>query len=83
MNDSLSFKVRNGWKKTIKVYDEGIVQLYAKTLRKTKLEIDVKKGQEYYIKCYIGMGVLYFYPKFVIVNNEIGALNYNSLKTKQ
>ncbi|MDR2287284.1 MAG: DUF2846 domain-containing protein [Prevotellaceae bacterium] len=76
------YRVTNKSKITIRVASEGIHTLWAETESKTELPIDVKFGNEYYIKCGVGMGVLVGRPKLELVYNDIGWNEYSKIKTK-
>jgi hypothetical protein len=76
------YRVTNKSKITIRIVSEGIHTLWAETESKTELPIEVKFGNEYYIKCGIGMGVLVGRPKLDLVHNETGWNEYSKIKTK-
>lgn len=65
-------KIRNGTKFEVKTKDFGNQRFWAKTEAEESVVIDVHKGQEYFVKCGIGMGAFVGQPKMTIVENRIG-----------
>jgi hypothetical protein len=77
------FNVTNKSKITIRVVSEGIHTLWAETEAKTELQIDVRFGNEYYVKCGVGMGILVGRPKMELVHEQTGYTEYYKIKVKQ
>jgi hypothetical protein len=72
LENDVVFRVKNKSKTTLKITSEGLKTLWAKTESKTELPVDIKLGQEYYIQCGLGMGVLVGRPRLEIVDNKTG-----------
>jgi len=53
-----------------------------KTESKASLLIDVNKGQEYFVRCSINMGLTVGKPEMYLIDNELGISEYESLKQK-
>ena len=75
-------RVRNGEKFEYKTTDFGEHEFWGKTESKSSVIIDIKKGQEYFVHCGISMGIGVGRPEIYIVENELGILEYESLKAK-
>ena len=76
-------RVRNGEKFEYKITDFGKHEFWGKTESKSSVIIDVKKGQEYFVRCGITLGVGVGRPEIYIVENELGISEYESLKEKK
>jgi len=50
----------------------GELELWGKTEAKSSITIDVKAGQEYYVKGGLSLGVLAGRPNFTLVTNTVG-----------
>ncbi len=76
-------RVRNGEKFEYKITDFGKHEFWGKTESKTSVIIDIKKGQEYFVRCGINMGIAVGKPELYIVENELGISEYESLEDKR
>lgn len=76
-------RVRNGEKFEYKIKDFGEHEFWGKTESKRSVIIDVKKGQEYFVRCSINMGIAVGKPEMYIVENDLGISEYESLKDKK
>ncbi|GHT10226.1 hypothetical protein FACS189426_10090 [Bacteroidia bacterium] len=82
IGDALICHVKNKMKETVKIDQEGLNTLWAKTESKTELPINIQFGHEYYIKCSVKMGVVVGRPKLEIVDNKKGRSEYSAIKEK-
>lgn len=82
LGDSVICRVSNKWKKTIKIRKDGLNTLWAKTEAKKELPINIKIGNEYYIRCEIVMGILLGRPNLELVDNKTGRVEFQSNKLK-
>lgn len=80
LGDTVICRVRNNWKETIKIKKDGYNSLWAKTESKAEIPINIKFGSEYYIRCSVGMGVLVGRPKLVLVDNQTGRIEFQSIE---
>ena len=80
--DSIIGRVRNGERFKYKITNFGKHEFWAKTESKTSVIIDVKKGQEYYVKCGINFGIAVGKPEMYLVENAIGISEYDSVKER-
>lgn len=58
----------------------GEVEFWAKTETKSAVTLDVKPGQEYYVKGTVGIGILVGRPHLMVVQPEIGATEISGCK---
>ena len=73
-------RVRNGEKFEYKITDFGKKEFWAKTESKSVVEIDIKKGEEYFIRCDLYPGWAVGKPKLSLTENQIGIKEYEELK---
>jgi len=83
LEDKVICRVQNKWKETIKVYQEGLVTLWAKTEARKELPINIEFGKEYYIRCSITMGFAVGHPKMELMEEGIGKREFEALKEKR
>jgi hypothetical protein len=76
-------RVRNGEKFEYKISDFGKHEFWGKTESRTSVIIDIEKGQEYFVRCGINMGIAVGRPEMYVVENELGISEYESLKEKK
>jgi hypothetical protein len=72
-------RVRNGEKFAYKTTDFGKHEFWGKTESKSSVTIDIKKGQEYFVRCGITMGIGVGRPEIYLIDNELGISEYKSL----
>ncbi len=82
IGDSLLCRVKSNSKQEIKITQEGLNSLWAKTETKSEIPIEIEYGREYYLRCSIGIGVMVGRPKLQLIDNESGSIEYNSLNSK-
>lgn len=80
LGDEVIGKVRNGKKFEYKVTDFGKKKFWAKTESKEEIEIDIKKGQEYFVRCGFKMGIVVVRPDINITENHIGITESKELR---
>ena len=74
LNDSIICRIKNNTKYTIKVYTEGAADFSLKN-KKTKIKINIKFEQEYYLKFVEGSGINFVHP-------EQGRFEFENLDVK-
>ena len=79
VNDSVIGRAKNNSKFVVKLYQEGKTQIYAQTESKRFVNIDVKFGKKYYLKCEIAMGLFVGRPKLDLTYPEQGDLDYENV----
>ena len=80
LEDEKIGRVRNGEKFEYKVTDFGKKTFWAKTETLTSVEVDVKKGEEYFVRCGLNMGLVVGRPDLDLTENKIGVLEYEEMK---
>ena len=70
-NDSVICRVRNGEKCEVKINDFGKYKFWAKLESRDSIVIDIKRGQEYFVRCSVGLGALIGKPELNQVENYI------------
>ena len=83
LGDSVICNVQNKWKKTFKIKKDGLNTIWAKTESKVEIPINIKFGQEYYLRCSVSMGAIVGRPKLEIVDNQVGKAEYQSTIKKE
>ncbi|MDR2146670.1 MAG: DUF2846 domain-containing protein, partial [Tannerella sp.] len=63
LGDEVIFRVKNKSKTTIRITEEGLKTLWAKTETREELPVDIQLGHEYYIRCGLGMGAFVGRPR--------------------
>ena len=82
LGDTVLCRVTNKCKITVKVTKDGLNTIWAKTEVKKEIPVNVKFGNEYYIRCSITMGAFVGHPKIELVDNKTGEAEFNSKKLK-
>lgn len=83
LGDSVICRVTNNSKKTIRIKKDGLNTIWAKTEVKQELPINIKIGNDYYIRCGITMGLMVGRPSIQLVDNMVGEVEYKSIKLKK
>jgi hypothetical protein len=76
-------RVNNNSKFVVKLYQEGKIQIFAQTESKRAVNIDVKYGKKYYLKCGLTMGILVGRPELNLIYPEQGELDYDNVAAKE
>lgn len=80
LGDSVICRVSNKWKKALKIRKDGLNTLWARTESKAEVPINVKFGNEYYLRCSVGMGAFVGRPKLELVDKQTGRAEYQSIQ---
>jgi len=75
-------RVSNKFKQEIKLTKEGLNEIWAKTESKESVQLDVKFGRTYYLRCGIKMGVMVGRPSLELIPGKAGIAEYESLNNK-
>ena len=78
--DSIIGRVRNGEKFKYKITNFGKHEFWAKTESKTSVIIYIEKGQEYFVRCGINMGIAVGKPEMYLIDNGTGISEYESIE---
>jgi hypothetical protein len=79
LEDEPLFRVKNKTKKTVMVTTEGLVALWGRTETETELLLDIELGNEYYIRCGVGMGAFVGRPKIELVDARTGKAEFDKI----
>ena len=79
-DETMIGKVRNGEKFEFKTKDFGKHVFWGKTETQESVVIDIKKGQEYFVRCGIKMGAAVGRPEMNLVENYMGISEYDEMK---
>lgn len=79
LNDQVICRAKDNSFYEIKLYKEGEAKILAETESSAHALIDVKFGQEYYLRCTITMGVLIGEPVLQVIPNWQGSIEYEQL----
>ncbi|HNW51040.1 MAG TPA: hypothetical protein PKH79_08160 [Prolixibacteraceae bacterium] len=80
LGDTVICRVNNNWKKTLKIRKDGLNTLWARTEVKDEIPIEIKFGNEYYIRCGITMGAFVGHPQLELVDKPSGKAEFQSIK---
>lgn len=83
LGDTTLCRVKNRWKKSIKVKKDGYNTLLARTEVKEELPIKIEFGREYYIRCAVKMGVLVGRPSLELVDNITGKAEFEAVNIRE
>ncbi|MCR8666516.1 DUF2846 domain-containing protein [Aestuariibaculum sp. M13] len=79
-NDSIIGRVRSGEKFEYRTSNYGKHTFWGVTEAKDSVVINIKKGQEYFVKCGINMGIAIGRPDMYLIDNKIGIREYEQIK---
>lgn len=80
VGDTKVYRSSPGTKAEVKVYDEGNMEIRAKTESKTTIILDLKKGGDYYVRTGVVMGVMVGRPSLDVVDAAKGIREYESVQ---
>ncbi len=82
LDDSVICRVKNNFKKTLRIKKKGPHTLWAKTETKAKATVNFQPGKTYYLRCSVSMGAFVGRPKLEIVDQFAGKEEFESFKAK-
>jgi hypothetical protein len=77
--DSVLCTIRGRSKHEFRIYKDGLIILWAKTEKRADLELNVKMGETYYIRCGVQPGQLWMTPVLELVNKDDGVQEFSKL----
>jgi hypothetical protein len=83
LGDTTICRVKNRWKKSIKVKKDGYNTLWARTEAKKELPMKIEFGREYYIRCAVTMGAFVGHPSLELVDNISGKAEFDAVKLRE
>lgn len=81
LNDSIICRIKNNSKYQIKLYKKGVNALWAETEARDSVVLNVKFGEEYFLKCTLKMGVIIGRPDMELIPKEQGRYEYEHIGT--
>ena len=79
-NDSIIGRVRNGEKFAFKTSNFGNHTFWGITEARDSVKINVQKGEEYFVRCAITIGIAVGRPELNLTPNKIGAEEFEAMK---
>jgi hypothetical protein len=83
LGDTVICRVTSNWKKTITIRRDGLNTLWARTEAKVEIPINIKYGQEYYIRCSLTMGAFVGHPNIELMDNDVGKSEFHLIKSSK
>jgi hypothetical protein len=80
LGDSVICRMKNYSRYEIRLYKEGPTKLWAKTEAKSSIPLNVKFGEEYYLKCTLQMGIVVGEPDIKLVEKGFAESGYESIR---
>jgi hypothetical protein len=82
LDDSTICKLKNGRKFSVRLYKEGSMKIWPSTEDK-KININVKYGEEYFVKFAMVSGLVGAHPELNLINSEQGREEFDALQDKK
>ena len=76
LNDSVICRINKNCRQEIKLYKKGLNALWGETEARDSAVINVKFGEEYFLKCTLKMGILIGRPDMELMPKELGRFEY-------
>jgi hypothetical protein len=80
VNDSVVGRLRNGEKFAYKTKKFGLQTFYGALETKEEVKINVVKGNEYFVRCAVNMGIVLGRPEINLTENFVGMKEYDLMK---
>ena len=82
LGDSVICRVKNNYKTTLYIKEDGLNVLWAETEIRAEIPISIKKGKTYYLRCGHTVGLYVGCPILELVDNKIGKTEFELLNAK-
>lgn len=82
VGDTKVYRSRPNTNAEVKLYEEGDVEVWAKTEAKEVLPLTIRKGSDYFVRTSVSAGIMIGRPRMEIVSAETGREEYESIKDK-
>ncbi|HLZ85616.1 MAG TPA: hypothetical protein VKQ52_00195 [Puia sp.] len=79
LGDSVICRMKNSSKYEIRIYKEGQTTLWAKTEAKASIPLNVRFGEEYFVRCTIQMGFFVGDPDLSLIEKGPGEAGYEGI----
>jgi hypothetical protein len=82
LDTSIIARSGNNWRETVKFETEGEYVLWGRTEQTASLPLNIKHGNEYYVRSSIGQGIFVGRPALTLMDNNFGRIEFQSITTK-
>jgi len=82
VGDTKVYRSRPNTNAEVKLYEEGDVEVWAKTEAKEVLPLTIRKGSDYFVRTSVSAGIMIGRPRMEIVSAKAGREEYESVKDK-
>ena len=82
VGDTKVYRSRPNTNAEVKLYEEGDVEVWAKTEAKEVLPLTIRKGSDYFVRTSVSAGIMIGRPRMEIVSDKAGREEYESVKDK-
>ena len=82
VGDTKVYRSRPNTNAEVKLYEEGDVEVWAKTEAKEVLPLTIRKGSDYFVRTSVSAGIMIGRPRMEIVSDKAGREEYESIKDK-
>ena len=82
VGDTKVYRSRPNTNAEVKLYEEGDVEVWAKTEAKEVLPLTIRKCSDYFVRTSVSAGIMIGRPRMEIVSDKAGREEYESVKDK-
>ena len=82
VNDSVICRAKNNSRNEVKIYKEGKTTIWAQTEAEDSVIVNVKFGEEYFLKCGIRMGALVGEPILILMDKQTGRFELEGIRSR-
>ena len=83
IGDSTLCRVKNNYKTTLQIKEEGYYTFWTKTESKVEVPVELIHGKEYYVRCGLKMGAFVGRPTLELVDYKTGKQEFESFEAKR
>ena len=80
LGDQVVFRSRNKARAVIKIDKPGRYELWGKTETRESIVLDIKAGEDYYVRSYVKFGAAVWRPQFDLMPEASGRAEWNAMK---
>jgi len=81
IDNNTIYKARNNSLQILKIFTEGPITVWAKTFeKKSSVQLDVRYGKEYFVRCQVRLGFFIWHPKLTVVNPYQGKMEFEKIE---
>lgn len=83
IGDTVVFRSKPNATAEVRIYEPGQYEIWAQTEAKASRMINIRMGEDYYVRCDVGMGAFVGRPELELVPEDSGRPEYESLTVKE